>query len=88
MKLLQCPLNGLRNIDEFQSFGPLREKLDPDKASDAEWGLHLFRFDNRKGVVMEWWRHVPSNVFFIAERDTGSNEIIRTFLPSDAEHHS
>ncbi|TIT97900.1 MAG: sarcosine oxidase subunit delta, partial [Mesorhizobium sp.] len=24
MKLLDCPMNGPRNIDEFQSFGPLR----------------------------------------------------------------
>ena len=83
MKLLACPVNGLRNIDEFQSFGPLREALDPEKASDAEWGLHLFRADNRKGIVVEWWRHVPSNVFFLAERDTESNEVIRTFLPAE-----
>jgi sarcosine oxidase subunit delta len=86
MKLLACPLNGPRNIDEFQSFGPLREALDPDTSTDAEWGFHLFRVNNRKGLVLEWWRHVPSNVFFLAERNTETNEVVRTFLPSEAEH--
>lgn len=79
MKILNCPMNGPRNIDEFQSFGPVREALDPDKASDAEWSRHLFRAENRKGRVIEWWRHVPSNYFFLAERDIVTNEVIRTF---------
>ncbi|TIU97781.1 MAG: sarcosine oxidase subunit delta, partial [Mesorhizobium sp.] len=32
MKLLDCPMNGPRNIDEFQSFGPLRQAPDTDSA--------------------------------------------------------
>ncbi|TIT95568.1 MAG: sarcosine oxidase subunit delta, partial [Mesorhizobium sp.] len=48
-------------------------------AADAEWARHLFRADNRKGVVVECWRHVPSNFFFLAERDVVTNEIIRTY---------
>ncbi|PBC03518.1 sarcosine oxidase subunit delta [Mesorhizobium sp. WSM3860] len=81
MKLLDCPMNGPRNIDEFQSFGPLRQAPDADAAADAEWARHLFRADNRKGVVVEWWRHVPSNFFFLAQRDVVTNEIIRTYAP-------
>ncbi|WP_245466774.1 sarcosine oxidase subunit delta, partial [Mesorhizobium sp. M1A.F.Ca.IN.022.07.1.1] len=81
--LLDCPMNGPRNIDEFQSFGPLRQRPDADAAADAaadaEWARHLFRADNRKGVVVECWRHVPSNFFFLAERDVVTNEIIRTY---------
>jgi sarcosine oxidase subunit delta len=83
MKLLTCPMNGPRNIDEFQSFGPLRTMPDPEGASDAEWARYLFQWENRKGVVVEWWRHVPSNYFFLAERDTVSNEILRTFDPAE-----
>lgn len=81
MKTLTCPMNGPRNIDEFQCFGPVRDKLDPDTASDADWSRHLFRAENRRGMVVEWWRHVPSNLFFLAERDIVSNTIIRTYLP-------
>ena len=51
MKILTCPMNGPRNIDEFQSFGPVREALNPDAVSDAEWSRHLFRAENRKGRV-------------------------------------
>lgn len=77
-------MNGLRNIDEFQSFGPVRQALEPDAVSDVEWALHLFRADNRKGTVVEWWRHVPSNFFFLAQRDIVRDEILRTFLPAEA----
>jgi sarcosine oxidase subunit delta len=79
MKLLDCPMNGPRNIEEFQYFGPLRDDLDPDAASDAQWAGHLFRAENRPGVIVEWWRHVPSNYFFLAERDIVSNRVLRTF---------
>jgi sarcosine oxidase, subunit delta len=85
MKLLDCPMNGPRNIDEFQSFGPVRAPLDPDQTADADWSRHLFRAENRKGTVVEWWRHVPSNYFFLAERDLVSNEIIRTFAASELD---
>jgi sarcosine oxidase, subunit delta len=83
MKVLTCPMNGPRNIDEFQSFGPLRPKADPDGMSDADWAHHLFHAENRPGVVTEWWRHVPSNYFFLAERDIVTNRVLRTFDPAD-----
>lgn len=83
MKVLICPMNGLRNIDEFQSFGPLRPNVDPDGMSDADWARHLFHAENRPGVVTEWWRHVPSNYFFLAERDIVTNRVLRTFDPAD-----
>jgi sarcosine oxidase subunit delta len=88
MKIMTCPMNGPRNIDEFQSFGPVRETLDPATTADADWSRHLFRAENRKGVVVEWWRHQPSNYFFLAERDLVSNEIIRTFDASQRSGQS
>ncbi|MER8433156.1 sarcosine oxidase subunit delta [Mesorhizobium caraganae] len=88
MKIMTCPMNGPRNIDEFQSFGPVRDELDPELTADADWSRHLFRAENRRGVVVEWWRHVPSNYFFLAERDLVSNEIIRTFDASQRSGQS
>jgi sarcosine oxidase subunit delta len=85
MKLLDCPMNGLRNIDEFQSLGPVRTTLDPGSSADADWSRHLFRAENRRGIVVEWWRHVPSNYLFLAERDLVSNEIVRTFAASGSD---
>jgi sarcosine oxidase, subunit delta len=85
MKLLTCPMNGPRNIDEFRSLGPLRQAPDAAAASDTDWAWYLFRADNRRGVVVEWWRHVPSNFFFLAERDVVSNEIIRTYTPDETD---
>lgn len=80
MKLMPCPLNGPRNIDEFQYLGPLRPDPDPD-ATDADWAAHLFRAENRPGAMVEWWRHTPSNTVFLAERHTVTDTILRTWLP-------
>jgi sarcosine oxidase subunit delta len=85
MKILICPMNGPRNINEFQSFGPLRANPDPDATSDQDWARHLFRANNSRGTLVEWWRHVPSNYFFLAERNATTNEVIRTFDPSELE---
>ena len=35
--------------------------------------------DNAAGVVREWWLHVPTAFWFIAERDTLTDEILRTY---------
>lgn len=84
MKLLRCPVNGPRNIDEFQSLGPVRQEIDAGTAGDADWARGLFRADNRRGIVAEWWRHVPSNVVFLAERDVTTDRVLRTYLPGGA----
>ena len=80
MKLLPCPLNGPRNVDEFECLGPERPEPPPD-AGDRDWAAYLFRAENRAGTVTEWWRHVPSNTVFLAERHTVTDTITRTWLP-------
>ena len=79
MKIMTCPVNGPRNIAEFQYLGPVpnADPEDPDQLIDA-----LFYVDNPLGILREWWRHTPSNVLFIAERHTVSDEIVATFLPN------
>ena len=78
MKLMTCPLNGPRNISEFVWQGEVKTMPDPDTCSDAEWAEYLFLEDNIAGIIHEWWVHAPSNMHFIAKRNTLTDEIIET----------
>jgi sarcosine oxidase subunit delta len=83
MKIMNCPLNGPRNISEFLHGGEVRQMPDPNTCSDMEWADYVFYSDNAIGIVTEWWLHAPSGYWFIAERHTASDEIIRTFDASE-----
>lgn len=78
MKIMPCPLNGNRNISEFVCGGEVKP-LPELQASDQTWAEHLFLENNTMGVVTEWWLHVASGYWFIAERNTVTDEIIRTY---------
>ncbi len=78
MKIMHCPLNGPRNISEFVWGGDVRPAVDPATCSDPEWAEHLFLEDNIAGEVDEWWLHAPSNTWFIARRNTLSDDILWT----------
>ena len=82
MNIMPCPLNGPRNISEFACFGEVAEMPEPNRASDEDWADFIWMANNTAGVVREWWCHVPTNYWFIAERDTVSDEILRTY-PAD-----
>ncbi|MGQ0658460.1 MAG: sarcosine oxidase subunit delta [Chromatiales bacterium] len=79
MKIMRCPMNGPRNISEFAWGGEVRDMPDPVNGSDREWAEYTFIENNTRGVVREWWMHVPTSYWFIAERDTATDEIIRTY---------
>ena len=79
MKQMFCPVNGMRNIAEFVCGGEVKQMPDPTKASDCDWAEYLFIENNNKGIVREWWMHVPTSYWFIAERDTETDEIIKTY---------
>lgn len=83
MKILNCPLNGPRNISEFVCFGEVFEQADPRKLNDEEWADSVFLSNNVHGVVREWWCHVPSAYWFIAERHTVTDEILKTYPASE-----
>ena len=83
MKIMTCPLNGPRNISEFAHGGEVVIEPDPNRCSDDDWADYVFLENNVAGVVREWWCHVPSAYWFIAERDTVSDEILRTYPASD-----
>ena len=79
MKLMRCPLNGLRNISEFRHGGEVMPHPDASVCSDAQWADFVFMAENPAGVVREWWCHVASGYWFIAERNTVTDEIERTY---------
>ena len=56
---------------------------DPQTCSDREWADYLFMESNTKGMVREWWLHAASSYWFIAERNTETNEITRTYPVSE-----
>lgn len=78
MKLMYCPLNGWRNIGEFVYGGEVTPAPAPD--ADAEtWADWVFMENNTAGVVREWWFHSPSSYWFIAERDTANDVLVRSY---------
>jgi sarcosine oxidase subunit delta len=80
MKLLRCPINGLRPVSEFHYAGEVRPMPDPQACSDAEWSDYVFNRDGAPGLKREWWLHVASGIWFIAERDTLHDRVVRTYL--------
>ena len=66
MKVMNCPLNGPRNISEFTYGGEFKQMPDPQTCTDAEWADYVFNSDDTLGVVCEWWMHNPSSYWFLA----------------------
>ncbi len=82
MLLLTCPNCGERNVAEFRFGGEYnpRPENPEDPASDAAWVDYLYIKENKLGVQQEWWYHRPSGIWFIAERNTKTQEIEKTYL--------
>ena len=80
MKILICPINGARPISEFTYGGEYRPMPDPHMASDAVWADYVFNRNGAPGIKFEWWCHTPSTTWFIAERDTARDVVLRSFL--------
>lgn len=85
MKLMPCPVNGPRPVAEFHYGGPLRPMPDPHTCSDTQWADYVFNRSGAPGIKQEWWCHTPSNTWFIAERDTEKDHIVRTYLYTGAQ---
>ena len=80
MKIMTCPVNGARPVSEFACAGELHEMPDPATSTDVQWADYVFNRNGVGGVKREWWCHTPSGVWFIAERNTLSDTVMRTFL--------
>ena len=80
MKLINCPINGPRPLQEFHFGGEVRTAPEAAAATDAEWADYVFNRRGEPGVKREWWYHVPSGTWFIAERDNRTDEFLQTYL--------
>lgn len=83
MKIINCPLNGPRNAQEFVCGGEVKRppaQYNPgDEANTRQWVDYVFMEENPRGLIQEWWCHVASGYWFIAERDTVTDTMLRTF---------
>ena len=80
MKIIHCPINGPRPAQEFVYGGEVRDMPNPGTATEEEWADYVFCRNGEPAVKKEWWYHVPSGTWFIAERDNSTDQILRTYL--------
>lgn len=82
MILISCPNCGARNVQEFRYGGEVNPRPSPPPAADdSRWVDYLYMRDNRQGIQTEWWYHRHGcGLWFLAERHTRTNELIKTFL--------
>lgn len=73
-------MNGTRPIAEFVYGGEYRAMPDPDNCTDLEWASYVHYRNNAPSDKKEWWFHAPSGTWFIAERNTLTDEVYRTYL--------
>ena len=79
--LLSCPNCGPRDVNEFACAGEVtsRPKAPPDQRGLTDY---VYFRRNVAGVQREWWYHrFGCEVWFLAERDTRTNEVLKTELP-------
>jgi heterotetrameric sarcosine oxidase delta subunit len=80
--LLPCPNCGPRDVNEFSYAGEVtkRPKQSPTL---RELTSYVYFRENVAGVQREWWYHrFGCEVWFQAERDTRTNEVISVEIPS------
>jgi methylglutamate dehydrogenase subunit B len=82
--LLTCPNCGVREVTDFGFGGEvtIRPAGRPDR---RELNTYNYFRRNVAGVQREWWFHrAGCRAWFVAERDTRTNEVQWTALPADA----
>ena len=83
--LLGCPSCGLRDVNEFAYAGEVTTRP-RGAASLRELTDYVYFRRNVAGVQREWWQHrFGCELWFLAERDTRTNEVLRVEVPGGAE---
>ena len=82
--LLGCPNCGVREVSDFGYGGEVSSR--PDGAvTPRELNAYNYFRRNVAGVQREWWVHRSGcRAWFLAERDTRTNEVLWTALPERA----
>ncbi len=79
---LPCPYCGPRPVDEYAYFGEVTDRPGPSPSMRELTDYVYFR-DNVAGVQREWWQHrLGCGEWFLADRDTRTNEVLDVLLPS------
>ena len=84
---IKCPNCGLRNASEFRFGGEYNPRpRQPLAVSDAAWTEYIYLRRNRLGVQAEWWYHRNGcGTWFLAERHTKTNVVLRTYFWHERE---
>ena len=83
--LLTCPNCGPRDVNEFAYAGEVTRRPGPSP-TQSELGAYVYFRRNVAGVQREWWYHrFGCELWFLAERDTRTNEVLRVELPAAAD---
>src|SRR5690242_1106806 len=76
--LLACPFCGVRDVNEFHFQGELL-KRPPLESTLRELTQYAYFRKNVAGIQLEAWYHrLGCGLWFVAERNTCTNEVIRT----------
>ena len=79
--LLSCPNCGVREVTDF-GFGGESATRPETAPGPRELNAYNYFRRNVAGVQREWWVHRSGcRAWFVAERDTRTNEVLWTALP-------
>ena len=80
--LLTCPHCGPRDVNEFGYAGEVTTRP-LAKPTMRELTDYVYFRRNVAGVQREWWTHHHGcGAWFLAERDTRTNEVVKVELPA------
>jgi sarcosine oxidase subunit delta len=84
--LMTCPNCGVREVSDFGYGGEVSPRPKERPASLRELGAYNYFRRNVAGVQREWWVHRSGcRGWFLAERNTCTNEVLWSALPEDAD---
>lgn len=82
--LLECPHCGPRDVYEFRFQGEVTRRP-PSTPTRRELSAYVYFRRNPAGVQQEWWYHrTGCGLWFVAERDTRTNDVLRVEIPAPA----
>ncbi len=83
--LLPCPNCGPREVEEFHCAGETTVRP-TGTPTLRELTAYLYLRRNIAGVHREWWFHrAGCQAWFVAERDTRTNDVVSSSLPGTAD---
>ena len=82
--VLTCPYCGTREVTDF-AYGGEVSRRPRARPTLRELGAYNYFRRNVAGVQREWWYHRSGcREWFVADRDTRTNEVFMTALPAEA----